>query len=120
MSNAIAVLFNALISNPKTRLFNGIPHISSRRLPPVTLLLIPLWLFRGTGDVCGENLPGPAAVSCFPPARNGIAIRACFGKPAFVSMQHGRRQAGPFLEANNGNSDDLRPFQEEKPKPRDC
>jgi hypothetical protein len=49
ISKAIAVLFNALISYPKIRLFNGIPHISTRRLTPGTLLLIPLWLFRGRG-----------------------------------------------------------------------
>ncbi|MCQ1850281.1 hypothetical protein [Neorhizobium galegae] len=111
---AIAVLLKNVISYPKTRLFNGIPQTQPAPADP-TIVAIQGHKTDPDPDVKAAKIPPRSLIR-----RNGIAIRACFGKPAFVSMQHGRRQAGPFLEANNGNSDDLRPFQEEKPKPRDC
>jgi hypothetical protein len=102
MSNAIAVLFNALISNPKIRLFNGIPHISIHRLSPVTLLLIPLWLFRGSEGWFGRVEDAALSLIAPAPGRNGIAIRACFGKPAFACMQHGAAPTSPEPEGTTG------------------
>src|SRR5687768_4424539 len=83
---AIAVLLKNVIWYPKTRLFNRIPQNST--VPAVHTIVA----IRGhKADPCrqaGERITTP-----FADRRNGIAIRACFGKPAFVSMQHGRPSA---------------------------
>jgi hypothetical protein len=111
---AAAVLFTNLISYPKTRLFNGTPTYQFAA-DVGYLLFMALWLFRGGGPGQRQNSP---SVGQLPKRarRNGIAIRACFGKPAFVCMQHRLSQVFAFdRDRQHGNIDVLRPVQEEKP-----
>src|SRR5690606_20344540 len=106
MMAATAVLLKNFISDLNIRLFKALRNFRFTACARV-LLSISLWLFRG--QAASPAIKAVITASPGDGMRNGVAIRACFGKPAFVSMQH--------METISGNSYDLRPVQEKEPKP---
>src|SRR6218665_1540001 len=92
------------LSGLEYRIFNDISPTIERTLRRVFAMPISLWPFRGKRPKKCRR-PDSGRLWPFLPAaqalgdQNGIAIRACFGKPAFAIMQHGRGGTSPFPSA---------------------